>query len=517
MATETSGQSGMKQTLGLTGVTVNAMALIAPGAFLWITYQLQAAQALPGSGEATGLDILPGILFALGLAFLTALAYSELARIYPEAGTGSCYYFAERSFLDKANAAHHRWARPTKLLTAWAAHLFYWVYPGVMVAFMAILVSYVLGQFGIDLGTIGQLVVAGVFAMLVGFVAVRGVTGSTTTALVINVVQLVTLVLFSVVAVAYRILNPDNATFVHADAASVVLPHSLIGMLAQSTIAILILVGFESATAFGAEAKNAKRDVPRAVILALVIQGLFAYVIEYFSAGFALSDKLSGTAADGSAVTGLGAAAASSAPIGDLIRQIGDSMLGGFGFPLAIVVAVTVALAILGTTLSAMNTGVRVTYAVAQDAEMPSLLGLLHGKYATPHWAVGLMVVVSAIIGMVGTLSVVALTGITLASNFGTFVLYAITCFIAFNAFISRKDFSFLKHGLVPVVGLLANVLMLVTIFGMGFAGGGDAQTESFIALGFAGVWAIVSVAYVLARRGRRAPRQALVPRTGTH
>ncbi len=36
-------QATVKPTLGLTGVTVNAMALIAPGAFLWITYQLQAA------------------------------------------------------------------------------------------------------------------------------------------------------------------------------------------------------------------------------------------------------------------------------------------------------------------------------------------------------------------------------------------------------------------------------------------------------------------------------------------
>lgn len=512
MATAPAPTSGaMKQTLGLTGVTVNAMALIAPGAFLWITYQLQAAQALPGSGDPTGMDILPGILFALGLAFLTALSYSELARIYPEAGTGSCYYFAERSFLDKANAAHHRWARPTKLVTAWAAHLFYWVYPGVMVSFMAILVSYVLAQFGIEVGTVGQIVIAGLFALLVGFIAVRGVTGSTTTALVINVIQLATLVLFSILAIAYRVANPDQATFVHDGAVSVVLPHSLFGMLAQSTIAILILVGFESATAFGAEAKNAKRDVPRAVILALVIQGLFAYVIEYFSAGYALSDKLAGTAADGSEVTGLAAAAASSAPIGDLIQQIGNTMLGGFGFPLAIVIAVTVALAILGTTLSAMNTGVRVTYAVAQDAEMPSLLGLLHGKYATPHWAVGIMVVVSAIIGMAGTLSVVALTGLTLASNFGTFVLYAITCFVAFNAFVSRKDFSMLKHGIVPVLGLAANVLMLVTIFAMGFAGGGDAQTESYIALGFAGVWGIVSILYVVRRS---APRTALVPRT---
>ena len=43
MSTPTKSSTGMKKTLGLTGVTVNAMALIAPGAFLWMTYQLQAA------------------------------------------------------------------------------------------------------------------------------------------------------------------------------------------------------------------------------------------------------------------------------------------------------------------------------------------------------------------------------------------------------------------------------------------------------------------------------------------
>ncbi len=43
----------MRPTLGLTGVTVNAMALIAPGAFLWITYQMQAAQAAPGGAGTT--------------------------------------------------------------------------------------------------------------------------------------------------------------------------------------------------------------------------------------------------------------------------------------------------------------------------------------------------------------------------------------------------------------------------------------------------------------------------------
>jgi hypothetical protein len=42
-------QSGeMKRTLTLTGVTVNGMALIAPGAFLWTTFQEQAAQTSHG-------------------------------------------------------------------------------------------------------------------------------------------------------------------------------------------------------------------------------------------------------------------------------------------------------------------------------------------------------------------------------------------------------------------------------------------------------------------------------------
>ncbi len=488
----------MVPTLGLTGVTVNAMALIAPGAFLWLTFQLQAAQTVPGGTDSTALDMWPGIIFALILAFLTALSYAELARKYPEAGTGSSYYFAEKAFVDKADVRHHKWARLAKLVTGWAAHLFYWVYPGVMVAFMAILVSYLGGLFGIDIGIVPQMVICVLFAIGVGFIAYRGVNGSTMTALMINIIQLIALVVFSVLAIAYRVINPDHATFVHDGGASVVMPHDIMNVLFQSTVAILILVGFESTTAFAAEAKNPKRDIPRAALLALVIQGLLAYLFEYFAANFAISDKLVNVAADGTVTTGLDAAAVSSAPIGDMIRLVGDSLLGGIGFGLTIVIALTVALAILGTTLSAMNTGVRITYAMAQDTEMPEPLGLLHGSYATPHTAVWAMVVVSALIGILGVVSVVTLTGITLASNFGTFVLYALTCLWTIIAFHGRAEGSLLKHVIVPVLGLLANLAMLITILGMGFLGGGTSQQESLLALGIAAFWAIISACYVV-------------------
>src|SRR5689334_927306 len=218
------------------------MALIAPGAFLWITFQLQAAATAP-SGASVASDIWAGIGFALVLAFLSAISYAQLARLYPEAGFGSCYYFAEKAFLDRENKEHHRFARLAKIITGWAAHLFYWVYPGCMVAFMATLIGYIYQQLtGGTLSTFELILVAAVFAVLNGYIAMRGVNGSTMTALVINIVQLATLVLFSALAIYYRLSNPDHATsWAFHGGWDVVMPHSLSGVLIQSTIAILIL------------------------------------------------------------------------------------------------------------------------------------------------------------------------------------------------------------------------------------------------------------------------------------
>jgi amino acid transporter len=493
MATQTNPTSGMKKTLGLTGVTVNAMALIAPGAFLWITFQIQAAN----TGGAT--DMWTGIVAALIVAFLTAIAFSEMARRYPEAGAGGSYYFAEKAFLDRDKASHQRFARIAKFLTGWAAHLFYWVYPGVMVAFMATLVTYILGQFGIDLSIPLQIGVALLFSAAVGFIAVRGISGSTNVAIAINVIQLVSLVGFSILAIMFRVQNPLHATqWAHPAALSITFPHSLAAMLFQSTIAILILVGFESSTSLAGEAINAKRDIPRGVLLSLVIQGLFAYLFEYFAANYAVSEKLVYAAADGTKLTGMDAAAASGAPIGDLTRLIGDSMLGGNGLALMIVIAITVGLAVLGTTLAAMNTAVRISFAMAQDKEMPGLLGALHGKHATPHIGVWILVAVSAIIGSVGVLNVTALTGVTLASNIGTFILYALICGLTFITFVGKSEFHSIKHAVIPLLGLAGNIGMLVAVVVIGLTTPGVSADATQIALWMTIGWGVLSVAYLV-------------------
>ena len=508
MSSQPSTSTGMKKTLGLTGVTVNAMALIAPGAFLWMTFQLQAAN-VDVNGVSTAQDMWTGIVAALLVAFLTAFAFAELARRYPDAGSGSAYYFAEKAFLDREEPAHRRWARIAKFITGWAAHLFYWVYPGVMVAFMVVLITYIVGQFGVELPIWGQIIVAWLFSALVGSIAMRGINGSTTASIVINVIQLTALIVFSVLAIMFRLQNPASVPadgWYHATPTSIITPHDFSGLLFQSTIAILILVGFESSTALGAEAINPKRDIPRGVLLSLAIQGLLAYLFEYFAANYALSNKLTMDVA-GKTLTGIDAAAASSAPIGDLAILIGNAFLGGNGFAFMMIIAATVAIAILGTTLAAMNTGVRISFAMSQDKEMPDIMGLLHDEYATPYIGVVLMVVVSGIVGTIGLLGgVVSLTGITLASNLGTFVLYALICGLTVVAFAGRKEYSLLKHGIIPVLGVIVNVIMLLAIFVIGIISGGSTAAATYLALGIAAAWLIVSVLYfviISQREGR--------------
>ena len=496
--------SSNRKTLGLTGVTVSAMALIAPGAFLWMTYQLQAA-SMGANGATTAVDMLPGIFAALVLAFLSALSFSELARRYPDTGSGNAYYFAEKAFLERESGKVRQWGKLAKFITGWAAHLFYWVYPGVMVAFFTILVTYLLGFYGLHPSVWGQIIIAWIFAITIGMLAMRGITGSTVVSVVINFIQLAVLIVFSVLAIKFRLDNPltiPATDWFHLSAQSVFTPHSISGVLFQASIAIIILVGFESSTALAAKAKNPQRDIPRGIILALIIQGLFAYMLEYFAANFAISNQL--TSADG-ALRGIAAAAVSIAPIGDLAIQIGDIFLGGNGFAFMLVMAASGALAIIGTTLSAMNTAVRITFAMAQDNELPEIVGLLHEKYSTPFAAVIFLSIFSGIIGTVGILGgVSAVTGIVLASNLGTFVLYGLICALTIVAFAGKPGSNVIRHLLIPLLGLAANVLLFGSIFFIGLKSGGTTAQSTYVAIGIASGWFIVSLIYYVLNRQRK-------------
>src|ERR1700759_1089847 len=169
-------QPTAKKTLGLTGLTVNAMALIAPGAFLWLTFAQQCLYGQPMAGIAMWF----GILVALVLCLSTAIAYAELSKLYP--GAGSSYFFAEQAFLSKTRA--FRFARIAKFVVGWASHLYYWVYPGLMVGVTALVVGYVLGQLWPDTFSVTvpsplfMIVFSVVFTLGIAYICFRGVSGT---------------------------------------------------------------------------------------------------------------------------------------------------------------------------------------------------------------------------------------------------------------------------------------------------------------------------------------------------
>jgi amino acid transporter len=559
----------MQATLGLTGLTSNAMALIAPGAFLWLTFYIQATTG------TTAPAMWLGIFGALLLCLATAVAYAEISKLYP--GTGSSYYYAEQALLSKDKA--FRYARVAKFIVGWGSHLYYWVYPGVMVATTGIFVGYVVGflypnlMSGSNPGPVFMALVAVLFSIFVGWIASKGAGASTAVNLAINVIQISALLIFSVLAIGYRTSHPagspafqydgqtlatydyqyatakdgsilrdtttlaplplldaagkkvpftidypekDPATgnfLTHTTAASVVSPHKFSFLFIQATVAILILVGFESVTSMGGEAKNPTRHIPIAVIASLLIQGLFCYLIEYFAANYFLNSGYS-----------MANAASSAAPIGDMMIIVGDALLGhGNGRYFMLAEAFTVFLALIGTTLSCMNTGARVTYAMGKDDEAPEHFGMLHAKSLSPRRAIWTLVAISAVIGVVAVSLVFGDAGaptdaaikalpqgvfsswgylshdqlaalpnslltITLTSNFGTFILYALSCFLCIVAFWKRPDFNPVLHLIIPGFGLLAN-LVLMAFYVISPAFGLGTSKEPILALVIAGVW----------------------------
>jgi APA family basic amino acid/polyamine antiporter len=491
----------MKRSLTLTGITVNAMALIAPGAFLWTTFQIQASQ----KGGSTAPDMWTGLVFALILALLTAYSYSELARLYPDAGTGSSYYFAEAALLDRDKPQHQRWARTAKLSIGWISHLYYWLYPAIMVGFMGILFGYVYGaMFHHTLTYIPQAAGAVALAFICGYIAFRGISGSTMTAIVINVIQITCLVLVSFLFIGYRLAH-GSEVYALANAGKVVIPHSFIHIIYQSTIAILLLVGFESVTALGAEALRPEKDIKKGVLLSLIIQGGICYLFEYFAANFAVSNvtatfpQAATSTSPATTLTGYAASGADPAPIGTMIHNIAEKSLNHTGTTVSLIVAATVLIALVGTTLACLNTGVRVTYAMAKDKEMPGILGLLHGRFATPHGGILVLTLLSAGIGVycATPYNVDNITQITVASNTGTFLVYGATCLVAIVAFAQRHDKHLMKHFLIPGLGALMNLAELCGVVYLAIKAGGATSKDAYKSLAIVGAWMVLGILWV--------------------
>jgi amino acid transporter len=214
--------------------------------------------------------------------------------------------------------------------------------------------------------------VAVIFGICAGFTALNivGVRQGVGSVMAITVLKLLPLAIFIVVGLSF--VTPG------AFAGAAVPSYANFGE------AVLLLfyafIGFEGALIPAGEARNPRRDIPRALFLSAGVTAALYFLIQTVSVAV-LPDLAT-------AQRPLAAAA--------------GVMMGPAGATLITIGAIV---SILGNTASSMVTAPRMTYALARDRGLPPLFAAVHERYRTPHWSIVIYGTLSFALAVSGTFS----------------------------------------------------------------------------------------------------------------
>jgi amino acid transporter len=215
------------------------------------------------------------------------------------------------------------------------------------------------------------------------------------------------------------------------------LPWSSVGL--GVVVAIFSLVGFECATAFGDEAKNPLKSIPKAVNMSLIISGAFfvfvTYVMVMGTRGYSTTlDKLD-------------------APLNTLAQLAHVPILQ---VPLSLGAMIS----FFALCLSCLNAGARVIYAMGRHGIFHSATASAHEKNETPHIAVTIMAAIALSVPVVATINHVATLDlfnyVGTCAAFGFLVPYVL---ITVAAPVYLKSLGQLRS--IDVAGCVASLVLL--------------------------------------------------------
>ncbi len=199
-------------------------------------------------------------------------------------------------------------------------------------------------------------------------------------------------------------------------------------------------MGFECATAFGDEAKNPLKSIPKAVSWSLIISGLFfmfvTYVMVQATHGYSTTlDKLD-------------------APLNTMARL---ARVPALQIPLSLGAMVS----FFALCLSCLNAGARIIYAMGRHGIFHAATAQAHSKNETPHVAVTLMAALAFIVPTICNLRHVAtldLFGyVGTCAAFGFVVAYFLVT-LAAPMYLKKLG----ELGTKEVVGCVLSVALLI-------------------------------------------------------
>jgi amino acid transporter len=403
-----------RHAIGLPAVTAQSAALIAPAAG-----SVAGLAFIVGySGAATPVAFLIGLLVCVCIA----LVIGEYAKRLPSAG--SFYTYLTRTFGPKTGFV-------TGVLL-FGAYLLLFPF---QLDFFGNFVSSLLAASNVH---ISWVVFATALIVLSTALGVAGVKPSLRTGLIGLGIEMAILTVFSLVII-FKGGASGNTLAAFNPASSL---KGSGGLLTAVVYTIFAFVGFESATTLGDEARDPRRTIPRAVMLTTLVVGIFYVVVSYaVTIGYGLS------------AAHVNALATAPAPFNTLADHYGNGVLSVF-VNLAVISSFT---ALNIVTVIAVS---RIFWKMGKDGLIPHMFSRVNRRQS-PY--------VACLVA--GGLALVAAIGFGEAYGalaFASWVSYFATLFfIAAYLLISgglirfvwrdyRSEFSYLRHGALPVISIVA-------------------------------------------------------------
>lgn len=334
----------LKRTLGLAGLTFYGVGIIL-GAGIYSVLGAAAGRA----GNALWICF----VVSAGVALLTALSYAELATAYPRAS-------AEFTYLRRALPRWPGVALVTGLLVALSG--------AATAATVAVAFAGYLGSF-VELPSV--LVACGVLAAAL-VLNIVGVKEAGWVNIAFTLLEAGGLVLFAV-------LGATTGSFGSALGATPTL-----GVVSGAALVFFSFLGFENIANLAEEAKEPKRDLPRAMFSSLGIATMLYVLVALAAVALLPGEQL----------------ADARAPLADAARSRSTTIAGALG---------GIALfATANTALVSMLVASRVVFGIARAGEIPKVMAAVLPRRKTP-WAATLVVAaVAAVLVPFGKVGVVA-------------------------------------------------------------------------------------------------------------
>lgn len=404
-------------SLSFIEVLATSVALIGPS----MTPVLIAPFMFSNAGEGTWLAYVFG---GVMLTFV-ALNINQFAR--RSTGAGSMYEYAAQNLGPRAGA-----------LAGWILLWSYVFVAAAVLGAMALFVELLLGSVGIHPSLWLHVATVAVVATVCWQAAYRGVQVSAIVMLVLEAIS-VSIIL----GLIFTVLHKGGWTI---DPSQLHVSGGVPNWGLAIATAVFSLVGFESATAFGAEASRPLIAIPRAVIWSVVLASLFFILTTYAEIlGFAHAGK---------------SLAAADSPLGDL------ALLFHVGY-LQIPITIGAFCSAFSVCLACVTASGRILYAMAGARLFPPRFARVEPRHGTPHVAVSAIVIVTLAIALValflGVHPIDVFNDCGTLSSFGFIVIYALIS-IAALLYVRRIGELRAIDAAVAVVAVLLLIVPAITL-----------------------------------------------------